>query len=118
MCAVVSADLRRAAELALGAGRLDEASSGRAEHPICGDELAVDVRIRDGRIEALAWRARGCPATLAVAGCLHDAWVGASVADAAPALTSRLGGGLAAHEQHAKALALRALDRALEGGGA
>lgn len=118
MCAVVSPDLRRAAEQALGAGRLDDAASGRAEHPICGDELAVDVRVRDGQIEALAWRARGCPATLAVAGCLHDAWVGARVADAASALTQRLGGGLAVHEQHAKALALRALDRALDGGGA
>lgn len=113
---MVSPELRRAAERALGAGRLDDASSGRAEHPICGDELAVDVRVRGGRIEALAWRARGCPATLAVAGCLHDAWVGASVSDVAAALTSRLGGGLAAHEQHAKSLALRALDQALEGG--
>jgi NifU-like protein involved in Fe-S cluster formation len=113
---VVSPELRRAAEQAVGAGRLDEAATGHAEHPVCGDELAVDVRVRGGQIEALAWRARGCPATLAVAGCLHDAWVGSSVDDAAAALRARIGGGLAAHEHHAEKLALRALEHALAGG--
>lgn len=113
---MVSPELRRAAEQAVGAGRLDEAATGHAEHPVCGDELAVDVRVRGGQIEALAWRARGCPATLAVAGCLHDAWVGSSVDDAAAALRARIGGGLAAHEHHAEKLALRALEHALAGG--
>jgi NifU-like protein involved in Fe-S cluster formation len=113
---VVSPELRHAAERATGAGRLEDALSGRAEHPICGDELAVDVHVREGVIAALAWRARGCPATLAVAGCLHDAWVGVAVDAAAGALRARLGSGLAAHERHAEKLALRALEQALSGG--
>ncbi len=113
---MVSSSLRRAADEAVGAGRLEAAATGHAEHPVCGDELSIDVSVADGRIEALAWRARGCPATLAVAGCLHDAWVGTLAEEAAAALAARLGGGLAAHERHAEKLALRALDDALRGG--
>jgi NifU-like protein involved in Fe-S cluster formation len=113
--------MRALARQAQGAGRLDaeDVTRGRAEHPVCGDELEVDVRIVDGSIAELAWRAVGCPATMAVAACLSRAWVGVAVVDAPAALDRTLGalGGLAAHERHAASLAARALEAAARGAG-
>lgn len=108
--------LRAAARAAEGAGRLHGADvcTGRAEQPVCGDELELDLRIADGQLAELAWRARGCPATLAVAGCLKAAWHGTAIAEARARLAARVAqlGGLAPHEGHALELALRALDDA------
>lgn len=112
----MSEALRAVARAATGAGSLAGAGvcRGRAGHPVCGDELELDLRVRDGVVAELAWRARGCPATLAVAACLHGAWVGAAIGDARARLESQLGrlGGLAAHERHALELALRSLAQA------
>jgi nitrogen fixation NifU-like protein len=46
---------------ARGAGRLD-AADGRAtrDNPLCGDQVAIEVRLSVGRITALAQRTRGC----------------------------------------------------------
>lgn len=108
--------LRRVMIAAEGAGTLTGAGvkSGRAEHPVCGDEVAVDVRWTGEVIEEIAWRARGCPACLAVAAAAPAALRGASMDDAATRLRRRLDdlGGLAGHEQHAEGLLLAALDDA------
>ncbi|MGE3173571.1 MAG: iron-sulfur cluster assembly scaffold protein [Planctomycetota bacterium] len=100
-----------------GAGRLvgDEVGTGRGEHPVCGDEVEVDVRCRDGRIDALRWRAAGCPASHAVAAVAGAVLEGVPTAEAAAALHRALGerGGLGAHERHAEAMFGRALAAAL-----
>jgi NifU-like protein involved in Fe-S cluster formation len=110
---VVSDALRRVMLAAEGSGELacTGVSTGRAAHPVCGDEVAVDVVLRDGVVEDLAWRARGCPACLAVAAAAPAALRGALVGEAAPRLRRRLDqlGGLAAHERHAERLFLDAL---------
>lgn len=112
--------LRAASRAADGAGRLsgDRVCSGRAEHEVCGDELEVDLILGDGRILDLAWRARGCPATLAVASCLRPACVGTTAAEVPMRIASRVAelGGLATHERHALELAARAVAAALGGG--
>ena len=100
--------------------------TGSAEHPVCGDVVRVQVRCVLGRIEALAWRAKGCPATLAVAAAAHAALVGALVAaslgEARAELSKRLAdrlaalGGLARHERHAERIFQDALDQALREG--
>lgn len=96
-----------------GSGELAGAgvTTGRASHPVCGDEVAVDVRLSDGVLEELAWRARGCPACVAVAAAAGQALRGAPAGEAAPLLRQRLDqlGGLAAHERHAERLFLDAL---------
>lgn len=71
--------------------------TGHASNPLCGDDVAVDVRLRDGRIDSLAHRARGCALTVASASLLAETL-----------------GGTPANE--ARALA-RALDAALRDGG-
>ena len=90
-------------------------ATGRAEHPICGDVVEVDVRIDAGRILDLRWRANGCPATHAVAACAHGALPGSEVAAAAMTLRRALAtlGDLAAAERHAEALFGRAFTAAV-----
>lgn len=109
--------LRRVMTEAEGAGELsgEGVRSGRAEHPVCGDEVALDVRWSGELIEEVAWRARGCPACLAVAAAAPAAWRGVSRGNAAAELRSRLEalGGLARHERHAEKLLLEALSRAV-----
>lgn len=96
-----------------GAGELTGAGVrfGRAEHPICGDVMEITVRFDGDLIADLAWRADGCPATLAVAAAAREALCGVTLVDAEPRLRSRLQalGGLGAHEQHAERMLLRAL---------
>jgi len=110
--------LRRVMIAAPGAGRLAgvDVRTGRAEHPVCGDEVEVDFDLRDGVVQEFRWRASGCPATTAVAAAAADAWRrGVAVADLPAALQQRLAalGGLARHEHHAVALLLRAVAQAV-----
>ena len=101
-----------------GAGELggEGVGSGRASHPVCGDEVAVDVRLAGEVIEDLAWRASGCPACVAVAAAAPVALRGKFATSAAALLRARLDqlGGLGAHERHAERLFLDALDQACE----
>jgi NifU-like protein involved in Fe-S cluster formation len=114
---VVSEALRAVMVAADGAGTLAGAGvrCGRAEHPICGDVVEVHVRANSGAIEALAWRASGCPACLAVAAAAPGALRGVPLPAAPARLRQRLAalGGLAPHERHAERLFLRALAQAL-----
>jgi NifU-like protein involved in Fe-S cluster formation len=103
----------------VGAG----ARSGRAEHPVCGDQVELSLQVTAGpagasdRITALRWRASGCPATLAICALAHHVLADVPCADAASVLRRAIlaHGGLAAHERHAEAMVLRAL--AAAGGG-
>lgn len=108
---------------ASGAGRLESEAGrpvlrGRAEHPVCGDEVEVDVHVVDGSILDLRWRAQGCPATHAVAAASPGALIGTQAAAAAESLRRTLEelGGLAHAERHAEAMFLRALQQALADG--
>jgi NifU-like protein involved in Fe-S cluster formation len=99
-----------------GAGALagEGVRTGRSEHPICGDEVELDVRVVAGKIEALRWRASGCPATQAVAAAAAEAIVGCTPSEAPQVLRAHLAslGDLAAHERHAEGMVLRALQQA------
>lgn len=115
---MVTAALRAVMLAAEGAGDLDGpgVGSGAAEHPVCGDQLEVHVRLQDGVIDQLRWRARGCPASMAVCAAAPAALCGQPPASAANALRQRLAqlGDLQAHEGHAERLFLVALQRAVE----
>lgn len=103
---------RHAGELA-GPG----VGAGRADHPVCGDEVELFVRVEAGVVREVRWRAAGCPASMAVAALAAQVLPGAPVAAAAERLRAAIPahGGLAASERHAEALALRALAAALGG---
>lgn len=118
---MVSEQLRELAASAAGCGRLElPQGTGSAEHPVCGDEIEVDVSVEAGVVRDLAWRAAGCPATTAVASVLTRALVGLTADPAAAdqrqqrlreVLSSF--GGLARHERHAQRIALEAVEQAL-----
>ncbi len=113
----MSPALRSLLQRAPGAGDLagTDVRVGRAEHPVCGDEVELSVRVRAGRIAELAWRARGCPASVAVAAAAHEALRDVELGAARAALAAHIDalGGLGQTERHALTLVLQALDGAL-----
>jgi NifU-like protein involved in Fe-S cluster formation len=104
-----------------GAGALtgDGVRTGSAEHPVCGDQVEIDVRLHGGSIGELRFRARGCPATQAVAALAAATLVGSAPAAAPMLLRAALRehGDLAVHERHAEVIVVRALQAACRGGG-
>jgi NifU-like protein involved in Fe-S cluster formation len=90
--------------------------TGAAEHPVCGDVVEVDLRLAGGCIDALAWRAQGCPASLAVAAAAATSLPGVASTAVASALRQRLQqlGDLGEHERHAERLVLDAVRAALQ----
>jgi NifU-like protein involved in Fe-S cluster formation len=93
----------------------DNVVVGRAEHPVCGDEVQLSLRVVDGCVQEAAWRAQGCPATLAVAALAAQVLRAVPVGAVQPTLTQALAahGGLAVAERHAEAMVQRALAAAL-----
>ena len=81
---MVSDALRQVMLAAKGCGELDsgEICTGRAEHPVCGDVVALQVRLEEDRVADLAWRASGCPACMAVTATAWQALRGGSVDEA------------------------------------
>jgi nitrogen fixation NifU-like protein len=114
----VNEALRALAHAARDAGELTGAGvrRGAAEHPVCGDEVVVWVRLDQECIVDFAWQARGCPATLAVAAAAGEALRGRPLGECQGALHDRLIqlGGLQAHERHAETLLVAALRAARE----
>jgi NifU-like protein involved in Fe-S cluster formation len=113
---MVTKALRDVMLAADGAGRLtgDGVSTGCAEHPVCGDRIELDCRIVAGTVVEVAWRAEGCPATMAVVAAASAAWTGQPVVAAEERIRQRLQalGGLEATESHALSMLLRALREA------
>lgn len=113
--AVVSERLQQVLIEATCVGPVSDGRSGRAHHPVCGDEVVLSVQLVDGRAAAIGWQARGCPASMAVAALAARALVGCDASTAPAVLRQAIAahGGLAAHEHHAEGLALRAFHQAL-----
>jgi nitrogen fixation NifU-like protein len=98
-------------------GELPEADAVAEEtNPVCGDQLRLSLRLRDGRIEAARFLAYGCPPTLACGSALAEMIEGMSIDDAVK-LTRReivnAVGGLSTRKQHAAALAIEVLRTAI-----
>ncbi len=56
------------------AGTLDQATrSARVDSPLCGDRVTLQVRVSDGRIEAIAHQTRGCALCVASVSIMADA---------------------------------------------
>ena len=118
---MVADGLRAVLERGDGSGDLegDGVAIGSAEHPVCGDHVQLGVRcdVVDGTrvVRAVRWRARGCPASMAVAALCAKVLSDVPVATVDEVVRSAIAshGGLARHERHAEAIALRALHDAL-----
>ncbi|HBB96531.1 MAG TPA: iron-sulfur cluster assembly scaffold protein [Blastocatellia bacterium] len=100
------------------AGELPDANAIAEEtNPVCGDRLRLSLRIKDERIEAGRFLAYGCAPTLACGSALAEMLEGSTVEEAR-ALTRQevidAIGGLSSRKQHAAALAIEALRKALD----
>lgn len=86
--------LLRLARAARGAGRLGAPdASAERDNPLCGDDVTVDVAVREGRVSALGHRVRGCVLCQASASVLGAVALGRSageIADARRALAAML----------------------------
>jgi nitrogen fixation NifU-like protein len=51
-------------------------------NPLCGDRVRIELRIRDGRVDAVRFQADACMVTIAAASILSDLLGGAAVSQA------------------------------------
>ncbi len=64
------------------AGSLEDAThAAHGDNPLCGDRLALFVRMKDGRIEDLRFKGSGCAISTASASLMTEAVKGRSKAD-------------------------------------
>ncbi|MEP6568802.1 MAG: iron-sulfur cluster assembly scaffold protein [Acidobacteriota bacterium] len=100
------------------AGELPDANAtGEETNPVCGDQLRLSLRLREGRIVAAGFLAYGCPPTLVCGSVLTELIIGKTVEDALLLDRGDLVaavGGLPSRKQHAAALAIETLRSALE----
>ena len=98
-------------------GELADADAVAEEtNPVCGDRLRLSLHIRDGRIEAARFLAYGCPPTLACGSVMAEMVENMTIADASNLTKDRVVeavGGLPSRKQHAAALAIETLQRAI-----
>jgi len=64
-------------------GALDEANrAARGDNPLCGDNLVLAARVRDGRLEDVSFEGAGCAISVASASLMTEAVKGKSVEEA------------------------------------
>ncbi len=101
-------------------GEVPGGVAARCVNPACGDEAELSVRVREGVIEAVGFRAVGCVAALASCSCLTEMVrslpVEAALKITAETVAERLGG-LPRSKRHGAALAVDTLRKALGGTG-
>lgn len=69
------------AKAGTGAGKLaNPTKSARRDNPLCGDRVAIDVRLQNGRIAEIAHQVRGCLLCQASASALASIAVGKDAA--------------------------------------
>ncbi|NQU12310.1 SUF system NifU family Fe-S cluster assembly protein [bacterium] len=69
-------------------GRLDPADvTGQENNPLCGDELEVTARIRDGKITEICFDGHGCSISQASASIMTQKLTGRPVAEARELIT-------------------------------
>src|SRR5512146_906016 len=89
----------------------------QVDNPVCGDILRVSIKVRDGHISDVRFRARGCVAAIAcgaqLADMICDRPISVARAIKSEELIEALGG-LPTTSFHASQLAIEALSRALK----
>ncbi|HEX5966289.1 MAG TPA: iron-sulfur cluster assembly scaffold protein [Pyrinomonadaceae bacterium] len=103
-------------------GELPEATVvADQKNPVCGDRLRLSLILKNDRIESARYLAYGCPPTLVCGSVLTELITGKTVSDARQLTKSEVidaVGGLPSRKHHAAALAIEALNTALDNGAA
>lgn len=77
------------------------------ENPVCGDQLRLTLRCVEGRVAEVAFRARGCTASIACASALTELLVGRTPVELAQVRAGAIEaavGGLIPESKHAAVL--------------
>jgi nitrogen fixation protein NifU and related proteins len=91
-------------------------AEARVEHPVCGDIMTLAVKVADGKIAQVSYRARGCVASIAAGSCLTGMIQGKSLEQASVLEREQLVeelGGLNNASMHASHLAMDTLAQVL-----
>lgn len=100
------------------AGELPTANASAEEsNPVCGDRLRLSLLLRGDRIEAATFLAYGCPPTLVCGSVLTELITGKTIEDSLLLTRKDLVeavGGLPSRKQHAAALAIETLHKAID----
>jgi nitrogen fixation NifU-like protein len=94
----------------------DADATARMENPACGDVLELTVKIAEGRIAEIRFRAKGCVAAMACGSAVTELVRGKSVSEARKLTREELVravGGLPAASSHAGHLTMDALAEVL-----
>jgi|SRR5690349_2512457 len=95
---------------------IDPDGAAQVENPACGDILELTLRVEEGRIAEIRFRAKGCVPAMAcgslITEMVHAKPVGAAAALTAKDLVASIGG-LPAASGHAGELAVETLRKAL-----
>ena len=98
-------------------GLLAEANArGYQMNPVCGDTLALALRIDDGRITKAAFQTEGCTASIATSSIITEMVAGLTLDEALTIShddVSEAVGGLPVSKLHSAALVIDALRRAI-----
>ncbi len=98
-------------------GELENATTtAEVANPGCGDMMTLALRIADGKIEEVRYRAKGCVPAIACGSLLTEMLAGKTIADARKVRRIELVlglGGLPTASLHASHLAIDALAKAL-----
>ncbi len=92
-------------------------ATAEIENPACGDLLRLTLKIEEGRILAVGFKAKGCVPSMACASALTEMIAGRTIADARSVQRDALilaVGGVPEASTHAAQLALDALATALK----
>jgi len=99
-------------------GDLPDASARvNVTNPVCGDELQLAVRVEEGRITAVKFRARGCQAAMACSSLVTEMIAGKTIAEIREITAEQISaalGGLPPATRHGSQLAEDALDAMLD----
>jgi nitrogen fixation NifU-like protein len=69
-------------------GAMDDADvSAEGQNPLCGDQLAIDLRVRDGLVADIRFHGRGCAISQAATSMLTEMVIGRPVAEVAALAT-------------------------------
>ena len=96
----------------------DANATGYQMNPVCGDTLALALRIEGGSIAEARFLAEGCTASVAVSSLITEMVTGLSLKDALELThddVSEAAGGLPASKLHSAALVIDTLRRAIGG---
>lgn len=118
MRAMYSAQVLEHFEHPRNVGELAEASAAvQLENPACGDILRLSVRVEDGRIAEVRYRAKGCVSAIACGSLLTEMLQGRTLGEARALRREELIlglGGLPEASTHASHLAMDTLAAALK----